>query len=100
MCRTYDNCYDCPLSTSADDCLFTTMDKGNENVVVDRAEKWAKEHPIKTRQSEFLKMFPNARTSDGVLSVRPCDVNYAYKCNRYDDCGNKCRRDYWLQEVE
>lgn len=55
--------------------------------------------PVKTRQSEFLRMFPNARLYSGVVSVAPCEVDdtLSFRCNI--DCSLKCRRDYWLQEV-
>lgn len=75
---------------------------GNDfGAYVDELEKWSKEHPAKTRQSEFLKMFPNAVVmTGGVLCVRPCDVDNTIKnlC-KTTNCG-VCRRDYWLQEVE
>lgn len=64
-------------------------------------EQWSKEHPVKTRQSEFLKIFPNAMSIDGVLTISPCriDKNYsgAEKCKV---CCSDCKRAYWLQEVE
>lgn len=66
-------------------------------------EKWAKEHPAKTRQSEFLKMFPDAPIypDTGLVRVSPCQVDRAL-------CGNcptgtnciKCRKKFWLAEVE
>ena len=34
-------------------------------------EKWAKEHPQKTRQSELLKIFPNARRWDNFIDLCP-----------------------------
>nr|DAF41047.1 MAG TPA: Paired amphipathic helix protein [Caudoviricetes sp.] len=75
---------------------------GNDfGAYVDELEKWAKEHPVKTRQSEFLKMFPNAIVmTGGALCVRPCDVDNTIKnlC-KTTNCG-VCRLDYWLQEVE
>lgn len=69
--------------------------------IVSRVEQWAKEHPVKTRQSEFLKMYPNAVVmTGGALCVRPCDVDNTIKnlC-KTTNCG-VCRLDYWLQEVE
>ena len=64
-------------------------------------EQWSKAHPIKTRQSEFLKMFPNTKLdTDGVIAIRPCDIDS--KCCTDDDylrkCG-ACAGDYWLTEV-
>nr|DAO00620.1 MAG TPA: hypothetical protein [Caudoviricetes sp.] len=56
-----------------------------------------KEHPVKTRQSEFLKMYPNARIDDGVIFLGPCAIDNSHKCTL--DC-KKCCRDYWLAEIE
>ena len=64
---------------------------------VEIVEQWAKEHPVKTRQSEFLKMYPNARIDDGVIFLGPCAIDKSHKCTL--DC-KKCCRDYWLKEIE
>ncbi len=67
---------------------------------VEIAEKWAKEHPVKTRQSEFLKLFPNAQTDSGCLNACPMDVfgNTGIDCNKRT-CF-KCKKEFWLAEVE
>lgn len=39
----------------------TVWRKTHPDEAVAIVEKWAAEHPIKTRQSEFLKLFPSAR---------------------------------------
>ena len=62
-------------------------------------ERWAKEHPRKTRQSELLKMFPRASIGeDGIL---PCPLIYdsEISCEGVSDC-DLCKRDFWLEEVE
>lgn len=74
---------------------------------VDIIEKWAAEHPVKTRQSEFLKMFPNAKMLNGVISVDPCEADTencgvdseSEWCQKCDSC-ESCHKDYWLTEVE
>ena len=44
--------------------------------MVKLVEKWAEEHPRKTRQSEFLARWPAARLDErGVLSILPCLMN-------------------------
>ena len=48
--------------------------KNHPEEAVEIVEKWAKEHPAKTRQSEFLKLFPNAQTDSGCLNACPMDV--------------------------
>ena len=77
--------------------------------IVRCVEQWAKEHPVKTRKSEFLKMFPNARIeSDGMPSICPIVVDK--RCHNKDDDAlfclvrdeeecRKCRRDFWLAEI-
>ena len=84
---------------------FKLEEKDTE--IVDQVEKWAKAHPVKTRQSEFLKQWPDARVGDdGYPSVAPCQL---YKDIEEKDengiccknCGcDKCRRDFWLKEIE
>lgn len=52
----------------------------------------------KTRQSEFLKVYPNAN----VLGIQPCVIdkeNSGKYCSKYDWC-SECADDYWSQEVE
>lgn len=77
---------------------------------VETVEEWSKENPVKTRQSEFLKMFPNARIeSDGMPSICPIvvdkrchnkDADALFCLERDEEECRKCRLDYWLQEVE
>lgn len=62
-------------------------------------EQWSKEHPRKTRQSVFLKQFPEASISaDGVLTIDSCKVEKSMKCNGMN-CA-QCRREFWMQEVD
>lgn len=71
--------------------------------MVSTVEQWAKEHPVKTRQSEFLKMFPNAKLCEGLPLALPCHIDINVR-DKNGDCRFKfcsdCRRAYWLQEVE
>ena len=74
---------------------------------VEIVEQWAKAHPVKTRQSEFLKMWPDAEIGDdGLPSVAPCQLSKDMEekdengvCCKNCGCGI-CRRDFWLKEVE
>ena len=102
MCDYYVNCDDCPAGN------YEVCASLNEIPnLVPIVEKWAKEHPVKTRQSEFLKQWPDARVGDdGYPSVAPCQL---YKDIEEKDengiccknCGcDKCRRDFWLKEIE
>lgn len=74
--------------------------------VVEIVERWGKEHPRKTRQSEFLKMFPRASmTADGIIAFCPDSMDSEFECPRktrdnIDPICGECRREYWLEEVE
>ena len=67
--------------------------------------------PKKTRQSEFLKMFPNAKIHEhGFVEVLPCYLNKSMRTlnedgicegiDRYKMGCKDCRTAYWNEEVE
>ena len=102
MCDYYMNCGDCP----ACDYEWCSSLHGIPKMIP-IVEQWAKAHPIKTRQSEFLKQWPDAEIGDdGLPSIAPCQL---YKDMEEKDengvcCKNggfaECRRDFWLKEIE
>jgi hypothetical protein len=58
----------CPLFWCCDDDI-----EDNRIRQVLAVEQWAKEHPVKTRQSEFLKQYLDAEISDdGLPTLAPC----------------------------
>lgn len=65
-------------------------------------EQWAKEHPIKTRQSEFLEHYPSARRilAHGCLNACPMDVFKDADINCNAQPCHECKKDFWLAEVE
>lgn len=73
--------------------------------VVAEVEKWSEEHRHKTRQEKFLEQFPKAKLfADGILKLCPENLEGTcqYKANTQDagyHC-DKCRKKYWLEEVE
>lgn len=80
---------------------FKLEEKDTE--IVEQVEQWAKEHPVKTRQSEFLKMFPNASVGyNGTLVICPsqADTKAVAACVRSERNCDKCKRDFWLKEIE
>lgn len=92
MCKACDNCNNCPLWVDAKSCDYlirTAPDKANEIIL-----KWCEEHPVKTRQDRFLKMFPNAPIRDDIISLCPTDVDTKQQCNN-NNC-TECRKEYWL----
>ena len=73
---------------------------------VEIAEKWAKEHPVKTRQSVFLEQYPEAElTKDGVITICPIAVSAVHRdenggCVDTNQKCADCRRKFWSAEVE
>ena len=104
LCEAQEDCKDCPLIGHACDVnTATIMSCYNiESVqkMVQIVEQWVKDHPIKTRQSEFLKLFPNAviDEDDGILGILPCDIDERIGCTNEKGCDGS-RRKYWLTEV-
>ena len=102
MCEHYVNCGDCPAGNYEGCSSLNEIPR-----MVPIVEKWAKEYPVKTRQSEFLKQWPNAEIGDdGLPTVAPCQLNVLFihskaqkDCEKREVC-NKCRRDFWLKEIE
>lgn len=116
MCRTIlivggfvGRCDECEIGkrrTSGQTCDKYIVKHPEEAVEI--VERWAKEHPRKTRQSEFLKIFPEAPIFEGVLEIEPCKLVGSKlnteECHSYDEFGlsgcYECRKKYWNEEVE
>lgn len=72
----------------------------------DIVAKWSDEHPVKTRQSKFLKMFPNAYL-ETITRLLPCSLDRTlkpFRCAKYGYLSitcrcDRCRDDYWNEEV-
>ena len=105
MCKAYndDGCKECPAYKYRCGEEFDEQEEDGVSIV----EQWAKEHPVKTRQSEFLKMWPDVKISDdGIPAIAPCQLNVWFihgkdqkDCEDRGVCG-KCRRDFWLKEIK
>lgn len=101
-------CAECPIRKK-DICMVRRMarlgDTSVEDIeeMVSKVEQWAKDNPTKTLQSEFLKMFPNARIDDSRVLIfcpkdfLPVGAGSTY-CEKHENC-KECRKDYWLTEV-
>lgn len=99
LCKNKD-CKECPVYKNNTCCMVGFDDDSIKSIeeTVSKVEQWAKDHPVKTRQSEFLKMFPDAVTDDGVLCIGPCEVEKGIVCVNGKTCDDCCRK-YWLTEV-
>lgn len=100
MCKTYndDGCTECPAYKYRCGEEFDAQEEDGVSIV----EQWAKEHPVKTRQSELLKLFPETEMIDDYICICPSRFVEGYRepaqnCNM--DC-EKCKRDFWLKEIE
>lgn len=99
MCDYYVNCNDCPASDYQECSSLNGIPK-----MIPIVEQWAKEHPVKTRQSELLKLFPDASVLyDEYLNICPAQLSSECRDKEtggcYDpgmDC-DKCKRDFWLK---
>ena len=92
-------CGSCPLhSDGGCDLPIGVLKLLDLRECVEGVEQWAKDHPVKTRQSEFLKMFPDAYIDDvGVVHICPRHIDTTTKCPIKDKVNcNDCRRKYWL----
>lgn len=92
----------CGACNIVDYCKTKTKDGRDAEKIVREIEQWAKDHPVKTRQSEFLKMFPDANMShiEECFCVRHFDN--AKICEFSVPTGEmckKCRYKFWNEEV-
>ena len=102
-------CDECPLDkypcNAYINCIRNVEPDKDSEEMVNIADGWAKDHPVKTRktrQSELLKMFPDAQIDTyGALTIRPCSIEKGLcsKCTTLSDCVDCCR-EYWLKEIE
>lgn len=102
-------CAGCPLDSNVRGCHMNDIADNAEECVA-AVEKWSKEHPAKTRQSEFLKMFPNAPIKEcGIIDICPnmlgelIDGVVGTKCCVHVADGmscDDCTRNFWLAEIK
>lgn len=108
MCNAYySKCWSCPAGddTSCKLDISYSAISAEEKVAI--VEQWAERHPVKTRQSVFLKQWPEAAISkDGAIAICPLAISAAYRhgngtCNKgnSDTCAD-CKRQFWSAEVE
>ena len=90
-----------PMRCMANVVVYTSNDF-DESVPVEIVEKWAREHPAKTRTAKLLEVFPDADVYDGFPDICPGRLDRSYKkvkCNEKANCTD-CEREYWLEEIE
>lgn len=94
------SCMDCPGVHICGVRIYNATQEEMDKAI-NAVEEWAKEHPAKTRQSEFLKLFPNTNLKIGIPAIEPCLIGKEKleDCEKYDSCW-ECTREYWLEEIE
>ena len=97
MCSSYNHCTGCEL----DDYQCSLMAKDGDNEKVIRVvKKWAKAHPLKTRLSEFLKLFPNApEQAGGCPDCCVIKFDSIVSCKDSEGCLD-CKKKFWLTPIE
>lgn len=108
MCEYFDSkenparaCEGCPLEWLPNGCHMIEIADNAEKCVA-AVEQWSKEHPVKTRQSELLKLFPNLVFENGCFCMCPKYVGQKECIDGPIEkitC-DKCKRDFWLAEIK
>ena len=106
MCTKVDECEDCPVYKT-DFCTVPAKDRSQESAeeIVELVEGWSAAHPRKTRQSVFLKQYPEVSIGDdGVLRLCPFLIDASYRnndgsCKAVQRQCSDCRKEFWGQEV-
>lgn len=98
MCNSYKGCGGCPLEGINCSIGIGMSDKECERIIT-AVEQWSKERPRKTRQSAFLKQYPNAPLDGGALVLCPRAVDFTYTCPISEKRCKVCRKQFWSQEV-
>lgn len=112
MCEYFDSkenparaCEGCPLEWLPNGCHMIEIADNAEKCVA-AVEQWSKEHPVKTRQSELLKLFPEAILHpDRYVDICPALLlNERRKpgggCKHPQVSCCVCKRDFWLAEIK
>ena len=102
LCKNL-HCKECPVYNDGT-CMIRVGDHSVERIdeTVSKVEQWAKEHPIKTRKNEFLKMFPNAQMVNIERTFCVAQFDITKKCKETIPSEEQCiacRYKFWNDEV-
>lgn len=106
MCGDVDNGITCPIEEQEQGryswCYHFIKNCPVEAIKI--VQKWSDEHSKKTRQSEFLKMFPNAVTfqmgDHKIVALCPIGTDVDFRCHGSSKLCADCQKEYWMAEVE
>lgn len=102
MCKSFGVCCNnCPADKNASCDSFAWKEE-----LVTIVEKWSKENPRKTRQSVFLRQYPDTELDRfGVIQLCPASISATHRgsngeCKTVEIMCMDCRRGFWLKEVD
>lgn len=103
-CAENSNCSQCVLNINnnpyGEGCSAFEAQHPEEAIAA--VEKWAEEHPPKTRMDKFLKTYPKAEVVkygyDKYIGICPVSIDTTRICPN-GECKN-CKLEYWNEEVE
>ena len=105
ICSTC-SCSDCPIGLDNNGFNLPCKDFESEypHEAAKLVEAWDKANR-KTRQTEFLRLYPNVKMNKGVIDIPPCTIDSSYsegilkhtRCMK-TSC-HKCRLEYWSHEI-
>lgn len=114
MCDSFDSknniagkpCVGCPLDDIGHGCHMNDLTNNAEECVA-AVEKWAKEHPVKTRLSELRNLFP-LMDEEGIMDDCPLRFDRSFherdergSCTEPDETAcHECRRRFWMKELK
>lgn len=110
--KTEEECVENLLEKLGDVNLCMSVVEANRGIhirclSVDKKARWAQRireargettEKKKTRQSEFLKIFPKVGLKEGVIDICPLFLDKSANCIKVN-C-RVCKKDFWLAEVK
>lgn len=106
LCDMHNGCPGCPAYREDGSCMFRSTDGPTPDEQVDFLEEWSATHPRKTRQSVFLKQYPETvLDSYGVPQFCPTSISAAHRdsngaCKNPERLCRDCRKEFWSKEIE
>lgn len=98
MCKSYENCEGCPRDGKG--CLELDMDMDAFGELENDVERWAEEHPQKTRLQDLLEKYPSAKLNRSGYPTFCCQaLGYCAECLSERNSSKDCK-DCWNMPVE
>lgn len=95
-------CGTCPLQRSNNgyDIYCATFIREHCDLAEKIVSNWCEEHPIRTRLTEFLKMFPDAQLDSYGFPISCVNRYHNICCTANNNNCNICKTKYWNQEIK